>query len=620
MSGSVSVPASSMPKVLRRIFTFVWPHCGVLVAALVCLVLTMGCELAGPYLLGGAIDSLLAAAKPGGAPQPLSRDVVEYGVAFLAVGLSGQAFNFGKEILRTRLSTQVLSDIRVTLYDSMQRLCFRYHDANHSGDLITKATRDVYHIHTLYAETVFLGAEIVLLAGGAVVLIAVLDVRLALLAFSTFPFAAAIVVRAAGRMRLLSRAASDQYDAVTRVLQESISGVRVVKAFAREPAEIGKFERETSSYLDRTIDSIRYFTLNLPLAGALFNFSVPITLFGGAFLHATRGLGVGKIAAALFYLSKVSNVLRLLNRVVQTLHEAVSGGDRIFLILDAQPQVLPPREPVPMRGAGPAEVILEDVSFAYAGETPVLRGVSLRIEAGKRTAIMGPTGCGKSSLASLLPRFYDVTGGRVLLDGVDVRALPLPELRRAVSPIFQDTFLFSMTIAENIAYGRPEASREEIARCAAAAQIHDFIAGLEKEYDTVVGERGMSLSGGQKQRIAIARAFLMNPRVLIMDDCTASVDPETEKRLQQAMKELSIGRSTVVIAQRFSGCVDADKIVLLDQGRIVAEGTHLELLASCSLYAELYEKQVSVTLGGMLPPQRASLALVGGPALGAKEP
>jgi ABC-type multidrug transport system fused ATPase/permease subunit len=594
-------PEPSMTRVIARILGFVRPHWRLLLAVYFFLVLALLCELAGPMILGRTIDLLIGLyGSSAEAGRELSASVLLHGFIFLGAGLLGQLFNFSKELLRTRLNTTVLCDIRVALYDAVQRLCFRYHDANHSGDLITKSTRDVYSVHTLYAETIFAGAEILLLAGGSAVLIAILDWRLALLAFSTLPFAAAILIRAATRMRRLSRQASDQYDAVTRVLQENISGVRVVKAFAQEPAEIDKFERETAGFLHRVLGVIRYSALSLPLSGTLFNLSIPITLLGGALLCGGGTLGVGQVAAAIFYLSKVSNVLRLLNRMVQTLQEAASGGDRLFTILDARPHI---REAPLARGlpaGGRGEVILEDVHFAYSDAAPVLRGVSLRIAAGKRTAIVGPTGCGKSSLANLLPRFYEVSAGRILIDGVDVRDLALAELRRAVSPIFQDTFLFSMSIAENIAYGRPDAGREEIERSARAAQIHDFTLTLEKGYDTVVGERGISLSGGQKQRVAIARAFLMDPRVLIMDDCTASVDAGTEKKLQKAMSDLSRGRTTIIIAQRFSSVVDADAIVLLDRGRVLATGKHLELLESSPFYAELYRLQVEATAGAAL--------------------
>jgi ATP-binding cassette subfamily B protein len=592
-------PAPSMARVILRILGFVRPHSRLLAGVYGYLVLALACELSGPLILGWAIDLLVTAGRAD--PPARSRlwgEVMTCGVAFLLAGLLGQILNFRKEVLRTRLNTTVLCDIRVALYDAIQRLCFRYHDAHHSGDLITKATRDVYSVHTLYAETIFVGAEILLLVSGSAVLIAVVDWRLALLAFSTFPAAVFIVARTATRMRRLSRQASDQYDSVTRVVQENISGIRVVKAFAREPAEIDKFDREATGYLDRTLAAIRYFTLNLPLAGTLFNLALPITLLGGAILVGNGATGVGEVAAAIFYLSKVSNVLRLLNRVVQTLQEAASGGDRLFTILDAEPHVKEPEVALPLPPEGRGEVALEDVHFAYQPGSPVLRGVSLRISSGKRTAIVGPTGCGKSSLASLIPRFYDVSSGRILIDGTDIRRIRLADLRRAASTIFQDTFLFSMTIAENIAYGRPDATRAEIERAARAAQIHDFAAGLPKGYDTVIGERGMSLSGGQRQRVAIARAFLMNPRVLIMDDCTASVDAGTEKKLQQAMQELSRGRTTIVIAQRLTTVVDADEIIVLDGGRVLARGTHRDLLESCSLYAELYGMQVEQPAGG----------------------
>jgi ATP-binding cassette subfamily B protein len=591
-----SKPASFL-RTLRRILVFARPHRGLLARVYALLALVGLCELAGPAILGRSIDLLLEAQRgSAAAPSPL-RSVPLHAVAFLAVGLLGQLLNFRKELLRTRFNVRVLCDIRVRLYRVLQGLCFRFHDARHSGDLITRATRDLYSVHTLYSETIFLGAEILLLVFGSMALIAWTDWRLALLGFSTFPLAVLVILRATVRMRDLSRAASDQYDRVTRVVQENVTGVRVVKAFAREPAEIDKFDVESSGYLDRSLSAIRFFTSNLPLAGMLFNLAIPATLVGGAFLVRDGSIKVGEVAAVIFYLSKISVVLRLLNRVVQTLQEAASGGDRLFEVLDAAPHVAEPASPKRLPPAGKGEIELERVEFHYRPENPVLRGISIRLPAGKRSAIIGPTGCGKSSLANLLPRFYDVTGGAIRIDGVDVRELSLDELRRAVIPIFQDTFLFSMSIAENIAFGKPGASREDIERCARAAQIHDFVASLENGYETIVGERGVSLSGGQRQRIAIARAFLMEPRVLIMDDCTASVDAETEKKLQQAMEELSRGRTTVIIAQRFSTVLAADHIVFLDQGRVEAAGTHQELLASCPAYASLYHKQMRVTAG-----------------------
>ncbi len=601
-------------EVIRRILRYLRPYRRLTAGVFLFLFLSIGLDLSGPWLLGKSIDLLRE--SQGASPAErgaLYHSVAVLGGCFLLLGLLAQLTNFRKEVLRTRLGVNVLCDIRVELYDAIQGLCFRFHDANRSGELITRTTRDIYRIHSFYAETIFLAAEFALVAGGAAALIALCDVRLALLAFSTFPFAGLVIWRTAIRLRDMSREASDRYDEVTQVLQESISGVRVVKAFAREAQAIDKFENRVDSFLTRVLRTADYFTLNLPLAGALFNFSIPITLGGGSLLVLGGSLGVGELAAALIYLNKVSTLMRVLNRIVQTMEEAAASGDRVFDILDAEPTVRDATASAGRpAGAGEASqgrgrVVFEGVEFAYGEKTAILRGIDLAVAPGERIGIVGGTGSGKSTLMALIPRFYEVTAGRVLIDGVDVRDWPLGELRREVSAIFQDTFLFSATIAENIAYGKPGTAHEEIERCARAAQIHDFISGLERRYATMVGERGINLSGGQKQRIAIARAFLVNPRVLIMDDSTASVDAETEKRLQEAMAAIARGRTTFIIAQRLSSVVGADRIVLVDEGRIAAVGTHRQLLEGSPLYAEMIRQQMLWAEG------RSSPELSGGP-------
>ncbi len=585
-------------EVIRRILRYLLPYRRLTAGVFFFLFLSIGLDLSGPWLLGKSIDLLRQSQGASAAERTaIYRSVAALGGCFLILGLLAQLTNFRKEVLRTRLGVNVLCDIRVELYDALQGLCFRFHDANRSGELITRTTRDIYRIHSFYAETIFLAAEFVLMAGGAAALIALCDVRLALLAFSTFPFAALVIWRTAIRLRDMSREASDRYDEVTQVLQESISGVRVVKAFAREAQEIDKFENRVDSFLARVLRTADYFTLNLPLAGALFNFSIPITLGGGSLLVLGGSLGVGELAAALIYLNKVSTLMRVLNRIVQTMEEAAASGDRVFDILDAEPTVRDPAAPERPATAAQASqvrgrVVFGGVEFSYGDSTAILRGIDLAVEPGELIGIVGRTGSGKSTLMALIPRFYEVTAGRVLIDGLDVREWPLGELRREVSAIFQDTFLFSATIAENIAYGKPGTAQEEIERCARAAQIHDFIASLERGYATMVGERGINLSGGQKQRIAIARAFLVNPRVLIMDDSTASVDAETERRLQEAMAAIARGRTTFIIAQRLSSVMAADRIVLLDEGRIAAVGTHRQLLDASPLYAEMVRQQM----------------------------
>jgi ATP-binding cassette subfamily B multidrug efflux pump len=593
-STGASARRMSLGEVIRRILQYLVPYRLLVCGVFFYIALSIGFDLAGPKILGATLD-LLRFHGAGGQPESHTvwGSVAAYGVAFLLVGLLAQLFNLRKELLRTRLSTAVLCDLRVQLYSAIQALCFRFHDQNRSGELITKTTRDIYRIHSFYAETIFLAAEFLLVAGGSAILIAWSDWRLALMAFSTFPLAALVIWRTALRLRDMSREVGDRYDEVTQVLQESIAGVRVVKSFAKERREITKFEDRMGTFMDRVIRTADYFTLNLPLAGALFNLSMPITLAGGGLLALKGSVGVGDLAASLFYLTKISTLMRILNRVVQTTEEAAASADRIFDILDAEPHVKDRAQTRPLPPGGRGRVEFEGVEFAYRPGLGVLKGIDLRVEPGETVGIVGPTGSGKTTLMALIPRFYEVTGGRVLLDGVDVRDLPLEPLRQSVSAIFQETFLFSATIAQNIAYGRPGTPRELIEKCARAAQIHDFINGLEKGYETVVGERGITLSGGQKQRIAIARAFLIEPRVLIMDDCTASVDAETERRLQKAMAAIARGRTTFIIAQRLSSVVNAHRIVLLEDGRISAIGSHHELVAQSGLYADLYRQQMS---------------------------
>jgi ABC-type multidrug transport system fused ATPase/permease subunit len=583
----------SFREVAWRILQYLRPYPLLVTGVFFYLAISIGLDLAGPKILGTAIDTLrLSPGLDEASRAAVYRSVAAYGVGFLALGFLAQLSNFRKELLRTRLNTTVLCDLRVQLYSALQGLCFRFHDANRTGELITKTTRDIYRIHNFYAETIFLAAEFLFIGGGAAVLIGLSDIRLALLAFSTFPFAILVIWRTATRLREMSREVGDRYDEVTQVLQESIAGVRVVKAFAKESLEIDKFEGRIGAFLSRVISTADYFTLNLPLAGTLFNLSIPLTLGGGGLLVLRGSVGLGALVAALFYLMKIGTLMRVMNRIVQTTEEAAASADRVFAILDAEPHVTDRPQVTPLPPAGKGRVVFEGVRFSYRPGLAVLHDIDLTVEPGETIGIVGPTGAGKTTLMALIPRFYEVDAGRVLIDGVDVRDVRLEELRQAVSAIFQDTFLFSASVAENIAYGRPGTPREEVERAARAAQIHDFIAGLEQGYDARVGERGINLSGGQKQRLTIARAILLNPRVLIMDDSTASVDARTERRLQEAMAALARGRTTFIIAQRLSSVLAADRIVLLDDGRISAVGTHPQLLLSSRLYADMHRREL----------------------------
>jgi len=373
------------------------------------------------------------------------------------------------------------------------------------------------------------------------------------------------------------------------VIQENIAGVRVVKAFAKEHAQVEKFREKKQVFLDTLLRTVNYWAARVPFAQFIFGLSMPLILWVGGRQVIRGQLEIGALTSVVFYIMTVGHRMGMVGQFTNILQNASASAERILEIIREPRTLRSGHQPLP-KGAGAVE--FEHVGFHYSGPRASLTDVSFRAEPGQTIAIVGPTGSGKTTLVNLIPRFYDPMVGRVLIDGTDARELNMGELRRAVGVIFQESFLFSTTVAENIAYGKPSATREDIEQCARAAQAHEFISELEHGYDTVIGERGVSLSGGQRQRVAIARAFLMNPRILILDDATASVDPATEHLIQTAMRRLCEGRTTFVIAQRFSTVHHADQILVLKEGRIVERGTHKELIRQSGFYREVFEQQI----------------------------
>jgi ABC-type multidrug transport system fused ATPase/permease subunit len=401
------------------------------------------------------------------------------------------------------------------------------------------------------------------------------------------------------------RKVHDLHSDMTTVIQENIAGVRVVKAFAKEPAELGKFKLKRDRYIDTMMAAVSYWAARVPLAQFIFGLGLPLALWVGG-REVIRGeLLIGDLVKVIFYLLGIGNRMGAIGQFVNIVQNASASAERVMEIVREPRRLKSGARHLPPKGG---EVVFENVSFQYEEGKASLTDVSFRAEAGKTYAIVGPTGSGKSTLVHLIPRYYEGSAGAVLVDGIDVRELELRELRRSVGIIFQETFLFSATVAENIAYGRPEATRDEIERCARAAQAHQFISELETGYDTVIGERGVTLSGGQKQRIAIARAFLMNPRILILDDATASVDSSTEHLIQKAIAELSSGRTTFIIAHRFSTVQHADEILVLKEGRLLERGRHDELIRRSGFYSEIFQQQIQPAAEGeygqKISPQR----------------
>lgn len=574
-------------RILLRLYRFILPHMRYAVVALVFLMATTAAELALPQVAGGAINRLQNALKQGGESAVV---LWPYVALFLTLTLAKSLARLMRGVMEIKMQQGALMDLRCALFEATQNLSFDFHDEMNTGQLVSRVTHDVDRARRFFSEITFSTLEVAGYLTGALILVLMVNVKLSLLSLATAPPTIFLVVRFGLKMRPMWKDVMDKYGELTTTLQENIAGARVVRAFAKEPVEIQKFSKGADTFITRLIGAVDYWAGRVPLAECLFGLSIPIALCYGSVLAVQGRIEVGDIAKLILYLMGISQRMNHIGRILGATQEAAASADRIFGVLDKEPKVRNAASARPMPD-GKGRVEFQNVSFQYTDGRKILDAIHLDIDPGRKVAIVGRTGAGKTAFVNLIPRFYDVTEGRVLIDGEDVRSIDLAQLRRSVGLIFQETFLFSATVAENIAYGKPDATREEIERCARAAQAHGFITELDKGYDTMVGERGVTLSGGQKQRVAIARAFLMNPRILIMDDATASVDSETERLIQEAMEEIARDRTTFIIAQRVSTVHKADKIIVLDDGRIAESGAHEELLRLNGIYRRVHDEQ-----------------------------
>ncbi len=488
-------------------------------------------------------------------------------------------------------SQSVCYDLRNRLLDRLSNLSFAYHDRTESGQLLSTAMQDVERVRFLTGRAVLgLVNAVVLLVGTAIALLW-MNPRLALLALVTMPLLAWHATRFGAQFRPLSLAIQKQMAVLTTRLEQNLRGARIVKAFAQEDEEIERFEKENRAWFDLSAYAARLQAVNIPLMDLIANAATVFILWYGGLLVIRNQITLGDLIAFTTYLSQMNGPVRRFGMIIPAIAQAGASAERIFDVLDAESQVqdAPDARPLPpVQG----HLRFENVSFAYTKPHRVLDGVSFAVKPGQVLALLGPTGSGKSSVINLIPRFYDPSSGRVTIDGIDLRSVTQASLRRQVGIVLQESTLFATSIRENIAFGRPDATDEEVIEAAKAAQAHDFILQMKDGYETEVGERGATLSGGQRQRIAIARALLKNPRVLILDDATASVDTETERLIQKALARLMEGRTSVIIAQRLSTVRLADLILILEKGQVTAAGSHAELLATSSLYQRIYAGQL----------------------------
>ncbi|HJQ74699.1 MAG TPA: ABC transporter ATP-binding protein [Gaiellaceae bacterium] len=504
------------------------------------------------------------------------------------LGFVSAALMLGRRLISGKQALDVEMDMRQGLYSHLVRLSFGFYDRHQTGQLMSRATVDLQGVRFFLGYGLIFFFQNILTVVSVTVVLFFFEWRLAFVVLAVTPFLVALAYRYSHVAHPTLRDVQQKLADVATVAEENIVGVHVVKAFAQEPAEERKFAVRNEALFGQTIRANRQRATYVPLLSFLPLLAQAAVLLLGARMVTHGTLSVGSFVDFNLYLGMLVTPLRSLGMWVGQAQRATASGERIFQVLD-EPEDVADRPEAPDLPPGDGAIRFADVSFSYLPGRPVLEHLDLAVEAGTTVALIGHTGSGKTSLASLVPRFYDVDTGRVLVDGVDVRDVTLSSLRREIGVIPQDPFLFSTTVRENIAFGRPDLSDEEIERVARLAQAHEFVERLPQGYDTVIGERGITLSGGQRQRVAIARALAVDPRILILDDATASVDATTEAQIRAGLREVMRGRTTLIIAHRLSTIALADEIVVLDSGRIAARGTHEELLETSAVYREIYE-------------------------------
>jgi ATP-binding cassette subfamily B protein len=594
-------PQSGGLKQLGRAFRYLRHYRNTAIVAVVALLISIFAQLLVPQMIQNILDAVAnglalqqsdtesaRASAMSVAMQALTWSIILIILFAVARGI----FAFTQSFFAEKVSQGIAFDLRNDLFAKIQRLSFSYHDRNRTGQLMVRATDDVEKLRLFLGQGLLILLQAIVLLVGSLTLLFVTNWSLTLVVLPILPIALVLFMVFGSISQPLFMKVQQKVSALNTVLQESLAGIRVVKAFAREAHQMGRFEGAADDVMNQQIQVARIMSFIFPSIFLVAGLGQVAVLYFGGRQILNDTLTIGEWQKFSLYLLYVFFPMGQIGFIIGQMSQASASADRIFEILDAQNEVAdrPDAKPLP---ASQGQVEFRDVSFRYFNSSdPVLSDISFTATPGTTVALLGATGSGKTSIINLIPRFYDVSEGAVLIDEYDVREVTIESLRRQIGIVLQETNLFTGTIRENIAFGRPEATDEEVISAAKAAAAHDFIAQTAEGYATPVGERGTTLSGGQKQRIAIARALLLDPRILILDDSTSSVDVATEARIQQALDKLMQGRTSFVIAQRISTVLNADQILVLDGGRVVAQGRHAELMESSPLYVEIYRSQL----------------------------
>jgi len=577
---------------VSKLFRFVKPYWKKSVLSLVLLTAVVVMDLAIPRLVQRIIDQ-------GITPHDM-KVVTSTFLLMLGISVLDTIFAIGNNIYSVQVGEGVARDLREAIFLKIQSFSFGNLDRMKTGQLMVRLSSDSSVIQRVVQVSLRIGTRAPLIMIGSIILMFNTDQHLALTMLPLLLVTSAIIVFFALKMGPLFLTIQQKLDKLNTVLQENIAGVRVVKAFVRARHEADRFEAANEDFTDRNIKVMQFMSTMGPALSVCVNIGIVIVIWAGGLQSIHGNVTTGQLVAFINYLQTALGPLMIMVNLANVWAAGMASAERVNEVLEEVPEVQDTLEAPALPASTRPRVVFENVGFHYNGSTdmPVLEGINLTVEPGQTVAILGATGAGKSTLINLIPRFYDASEGRVLIDGVDIRNVKQDSLLAQVGIVPQETVLFSGTVRDNIRYGRPDAPDEEVVAAAKAAQAHEFILDLEGGYDTHVEERGVNLSGGQKQRIAIARALLIRPSILILDDSTSSVDVETETKIQSALDELMKGRTSFVVAQRISTVLKADKIVVIDKGQIAAEGTHRELLQSSPIYQEIYASQLGNGVNG----------------------